>query len=415
MSSLQAQSYNILPSAVRTPKLTAVEVMQLTSADLTTAQKNSAKASVLATYPGTTFLADATLTYNCHNFAWHMSSGGGIIAWMNQDNNTAAPNIHKYWTDGSYIEVCNSADASKIFYYSGDHSATMSTVVSGQYESKWGQSIRVRHAPTNVPAIYQGSNRKYYASTEITGITNSALCTGTRNFSVKSISGATYTWTTSSTLSITSGAGTNQITVARNGSSSGVGWVQVQISTSCSSISATRKSSTFDVGQAISNPNYWLFDASSSMWQLSYNAQPGATSTYAVVSGLATLSPHINDCYVTTPGGAVISLTSTTSCGSAVHYFYLPANGGMFKVFPNPVKNILTLQIKNAEIMEEYPSQVIFYSQINQNRLKIVNINQKSIKNGNKIEVDVRDLPRGLYYLHVVSKKGTEKIQILLE
>lgn len=347
-------------------------------------------------------------TFNCHGYAWSMAEGGAT-RWIGYYVTT---DEDVYMTDGSYVQVCSETHPGKISWGSGDHSA-VTTGTTGRWRSKWNMYPLMEHNWNDTP--YGTTNLKYYASTAITGITNSALCSGTRNFSVQNIPGGSYTWTTSSTLTITSGAGTNQITVARNGSSAGVGWVQVQISTPCSTVPATRRSSNFIVGTTVSNPNYWLFDASSSMWQLSYNAQPGATSTYAVVSGSATLSPHINDCYVTTPGGAVISLTSTTSCGSAVHYFYLPANGGMFKVFPNPAKDMLTLQVKNGGIMEEYPSQVIFYSQINQNRVKTVDINQKSIKNGNKIEVDVRDLPRGLYYLHVVSKKGTEKIQILLE
>jgi len=270
---------------------------------------------------------------------------------------------------------------------------------------------------------YGTTNLKYYASTEINGITNSALCSGSRNFSVQSISGGSYTWTTSSTLTITSGAGTNQITVARNGSSAGIGWVQVQISTPCSSGSATRRSSNFNVGATVSNPNYWLFDASSSMWQLSYNAQPGATFTYAVVSGSATLAPYIHDCYVTTPSGAVISLTSAVpGCGTSTHYFYLPASGSMLKVYPNPVSEILSVEVGDFGELDNLPSEINLYSEKSGNIVRSISVdeiyNQGSLIDGNKIEMDVGGLPKGLYFLHIVPRKGqgnkVEKMQIII-
>ena len=101
-----------------------------------------------------------------------------------------------------------------------------------------GPNIRIRHDPTDVPSIYNGGYRHYYSSTKILGDASN-LCSGTRTFSVKNISGATYVWTYSTSLSVIGPININQITVQRNGSSNGAGWVEVQISTSCSGTSAT--------------------------------------------------------------------------------------------------------------------------------------------------------------------------------
>ena len=84
-------------------------------------------------YPKATFLETATYTYNCHSYAWNMKEGGPIC-WLNQ-----YPDLHWYWDDLSYDLLQSDANATKIFYYSGDHSAVKSSV-SGMYESKWGQA-----------------------------------------------------------------------------------------------------------------------------------------------------------------------------------------------------------------------------------------------------------------------------------
>jgi hypothetical protein len=83
-------------------------------------------------YPQATVLANASSTYNCHSYAWNMREGGPTC-WLNQ-----SPDLHKYWDDGSYIQVTSESEAQKIFYYNGDHSAVKSSVVAGRYESKWG-------------------------------------------------------------------------------------------------------------------------------------------------------------------------------------------------------------------------------------------------------------------------------------
>lgn len=145
------QSYNNI--AIYTPKGTEAQGKQLTSGELSNAEKETLKSQILAQHPNATFLAEATHSYNCHGYAWHLSEGGYPTVWINEHDVNFVPNVSKYWTDGSYIQVCNEADADKIHYYAGDHSAIMSNTVSGKYESKWGSNIRLRHDPTDVPSI----------------------------------------------------------------------------------------------------------------------------------------------------------------------------------------------------------------------------------------------------------------------
>ena len=105
-------------------------------------------------YPNATRLGDASNTYNCHGYAWHMSEGGGTI--MIGCNSSTAEDI--YWTDGSYDEMPSVAYATKV-RYSGNHSAI--TTSGGNYISKWGGGPLYRHAPNYCPGSY-GSSYKYY-------------------------------------------------------------------------------------------------------------------------------------------------------------------------------------------------------------------------------------------------------------
>ncbi|GHV08098.1 hypothetical protein FACS1894160_1810 [Bacteroidia bacterium] len=106
-------------------------------------------------FPNAEILAPASTTYNCHSYAWNITEGGPIC-WLNQ-----YPDLHLYWDDNSYEQTIE-ANAKKIFYYAGDHSAVKSTTHSGKYESKWGSYPLVRHSPEYGPSIYNMQYRKYY-------------------------------------------------------------------------------------------------------------------------------------------------------------------------------------------------------------------------------------------------------------
>ena len=80
--------------------------------------------------------------------------------------------------DGSY-EQTTEANAEKIFYYAGDHSAVKSTTHAGKYESKWGAMPLVRHSPEYGPADYNMQYRKYYRLTPVVNFTNQIVTTNT--------------------------------------------------------------------------------------------------------------------------------------------------------------------------------------------------------------------------------------------
>lgn len=144
---------------VQTPAGSSVEGIiiqeEYTASEITTINN-----TYISGYPQATFLDDASKKYNCHSYAWYLSTGGTTICWINQFDKNGNPNISKYWTDGSYTPTTSTL-AYKIFYYNGDHSATRSAV-SGYYESKWGSAPLMRHAPNYGPPSYNMNDRNYY-------------------------------------------------------------------------------------------------------------------------------------------------------------------------------------------------------------------------------------------------------------
>ncbi|MFT3825761.1 MAG: hypothetical protein QM731_17710 [Chitinophagaceae bacterium] len=142
-------------------------------------------------YPNATMLANASATYNCHNYAWNQSDGGSTY-WID------SPGDDTYWTDGSYVEVTDNAlpYATKVSYPSGDHSA-ITTSNSNVFISKWGNWPLMQHAPTYCP--YTSTGLKYY-SIPISGAR--FICSGSENYTTISSWGiSSYTWTAGSGLS----------------------------------------------------------------------------------------------------------------------------------------------------------------------------------------------------------------------
>ena len=129
-----------------------------------------------------TCIGGSTQRYNSHSYTWYLSDGGNTNYWINDSTydsmgNSIGPNIEKYWTNDYYVPA-SSSDATKIHYYNSDHSAIISTTVSGMYESKWGQGPLMRHAPGYGP--YEHMNeRHYYKPVYVHGLLLCSNGTGT--------------------------------------------------------------------------------------------------------------------------------------------------------------------------------------------------------------------------------------------
>jgi len=133
-------------TTVTTPNGTPVPVTMY-GEEYTDKEKDFFDDDIKETYPNATFVSSTTSNYNCHSYAWYLSSTSNKY-WM---NNPAA-----YMTDGSYVQVSSPYDASHIYYPVGGHSAKVMYVTS-QYlsetvvKSKWGNGPLMIHEANYSP------------------------------------------------------------------------------------------------------------------------------------------------------------------------------------------------------------------------------------------------------------------------
>ncbi len=207
-------------TTVYTPNGTPVTVLIFN--EMSQSQIIATNAQAAAAFPNATIINDASTTYNCHAYAWYLTECTGCTNyWMN------TPGDDKYWQDGSYIEI-SSTEAEKISYASDDHSA-IESVVSGKYDSKWGQWPLMRHNPTYTP--YNSSVLKYYKRNftppSISG--PDIICSAGSPFTMNNLpSGSTITWSKSSNITMNSSQGSNPCNFSASGS--GIGWIKATVS-----------------------------------------------------------------------------------------------------------------------------------------------------------------------------------------
>lgn len=374
-------------------------------------------------YLGITVIGSASNLYNCHSYAWHLSEGNTWKVWMNNasaDMGACWDNIHnidKYWTDGCFIQVCNESEADKVHYYCGDHSAIRSPTHAGYYESKWGPLCLVRHTISGV-AYDQPSSRYYYASTKISQIGSTYVCVGgSGTFGVKSISGATYSWTKSSNLNITSGSTSNQVTIQSNGTP-GLAWVEVVITTPCSGISATRRYE-FALGAPYAPITYNQSGGCNGTWQtwyISADASKGSNWYWSAPNNPWNFnihSPYSSTTYVGVTGGGGVRVNYTDLCGVAKQdgvTIWSSCYG--YRISPNPARSTIRITTDgdgDAAARTAGFTRVKIYD--NEGNMK------KDLK-FNKVTtatINVNDLPIGIYVVEIINDHGSErmKVQIL--
>ena len=136
------------------------------------------------------------------------------------------------------------------------------------------------------------------------------------------------------------------------------------------------------------------------------------------------MNPQGSDCYVTTNGGATVAAVATNSFGTSnTLYYYIPAMGSFTSAYPNPAKDLLTLEFTTLKFSESLPSKIEILSEHHTKPVIYVPVREIYDKNGfaddNKIQIDVKNLSRGIYYLHVSPALNSHEeksiVRILLE
>jgi hypothetical protein len=97
-------------------------------------------------------LSGYTRQYNCHGYAWHISTGGSQIGIDQIYHGGVTP--YMAGVNPSYAQTNYNGTQGKLrVRYSGDHSA-VTTYENNKFISKWGPVSLVKHNPNDVPPGY---------------------------------------------------------------------------------------------------------------------------------------------------------------------------------------------------------------------------------------------------------------------
>ena len=125
-------------------------------------------------------------------------------------------------------------------------------------------------------------------------------------------------------------------------------------------------------------------------------------------NGIAYFNSNVQDCY-----GLQISVSN--ACGSISDGTTICVSsclGGSI-VYPNPAKDIVTFDFSSFS-ESSLPDQIQIFDEKSTTFKKSVDIGMH-INGDKKIQIETYDLPRGVYYFHVIKGETIEKIRIVLE
>ncbi|SFF48759.1 T9SS type A sorting domain-containing protein [Thermoflexibacter ruber] len=123
-------------------------------------------------------------------------------------------------------------------------------------------------------------------------------------------------------------------------------------------------------------------------------------------------------------GYANLTVKVANSCGWALYPVGFGVNvnhcysgfsaGNGYKVYPNPTDDVLHIEFEHTE---ELPEEIALFNSVGE-KVAEADMKQKAkdmeFKAQKKITFDVKKLPKGTYYLHIVSKEQVDKKQILI-
>ncbi|MEJ8802062.1 T9SS type A sorting domain-containing protein [Pontibacter sp. H249] len=253
----------------------------------------------------------------------------------------------------------------------------------------------------------------------------SATCGSIIYLSVPSFgAGTSYAWSTGSGLSIVSGSGTNQVGVSAASGSYSTSSVSVVISNAaCGSVTVTKAVNAVSRPSnvtSITGPNQDLcYDLTSHTFTITSVA--GATSYEWAVDG--SIVSRVQPGNTFQLSGRTLGLGSHTlrarainECGTSSSWYttevHVISCGGTCRIceanvaiYPNPTAEMLEIEIgvdntSEAEILATTSYELKLYN--SQQRI----VRQKEFK-GRKMSLDVRQLPKGIYYLHVTDGRET--------
>ncbi len=374
-------------------------------------------------------LANSTMYYNCHGYAWYDIEGRmsqSDLRWINDVDEYSNPiyNVTKYYsgTNKSYTEVGTSTNHLRVSYFPRDHSA-VTTEDEDSLISKWAWGPLVKHPIAQCP-FYPNSQIKYYRLWPQIDGTETALCQDQeRTFtSNTTISGSTYAWSKDNNLlDYVSGAGTTSYRIKAK-SGAGNAYLQLQITTPSGEV-ATSDYKYVWVGVPILNVsgpgNGYTYHT------YTFYANPNSNS---IPSSYTWILNPLNGNYVYNYGSyadiafyntgyyQVISRAQNT-CGTGEYSWkgISISSGKSYTLSPNPASGNVTITVSDSD---SYQSNDI-NMQLTTYTVSIFNfygILQSSVKKtGTNFTIPVGNLKEGSYIVRINNGTETKSLTLMIK
>ncbi len=156
-----------------------------------------------------------------------------------------------------------------------------------------------------------------------------------------------------------------------------------------------------------------------------FRATDGTTTTnftWALASPnpyvtLSTTTGNICGVSATQPTSFVLVISKPSNCGTGARNMPIIMDYTCvepFRIFPNPTPDIVAIGTENAEIilnLKLFDKFGMVQKEISQEYFQ----NNELFLNKKELRLDLKNLPQGIYYLHITTKGGTSKHQIIKE
>ena len=142
---------------------------------------------------------------------------------------------------------------------------------------------------------------------------------------------------------------------------------------------------------------------------ISWSVQNSGASAYVVYTN-SNNSAVISSSSI--EGSFDVKASKSNSCGVIDRYYsFYASNGNYYRVYPNPATDVLSIEIKKFDKIDELPDSIELFDEKSTNSVKYFKPKEMFERKelNEKIEINVKDLKRGTYYLHIQTNKNKEK------
>ncbi len=269
-------------------------------------------------------------------------------------------------------------------------------------------------------------------ASEISVTGPSTVCTSNSTFILNNCpSGFSVNWNHSSNLTYVSGQGTNNYTVgAANSSVSGMGWVKAIVNSSCGN-------DTIEKDVWVGKPNFTLDGETqldvrmigiaevlyqTDQYQGVTNVNWTRSGAIASVTGGLVVAKFRAGAL---PGYGAVYAKATNQCGSKESRLLIEVTGGWYKVYPNPVNNVLSVESissnktvsSNTNLNNKTaatsintisrPVEIRIYD-------KMMHLKLKKTFDGKNTKINVSNLRPGIYIVQIINGKNIYKKEIII-